>query len=242
MWAAMHEAGHAVYEHNIDPRSSGRRSASAPRRRCTNRRAACSRTSSAGAIRSGGGRTSTSSGSSPSSSPASSSTTSSARSTRCSPRRSGSRPTRRPTACTSSFASSSSSTCSPATWTSPTLPQVWSERMHDYLGVEIADDARASSRTRTGAAASATSRPTRSATSSRCSSGRRAEDVPDLDDHLEQGDLGPLSTRCASGSGTLGRKFTPREALERAVGSGLDPEPYLRYLSAKDGAPPTLAA
>ena len=34
---------------------------------------------------------------------------------------------------------------------------------------------------------------------------------------------------------TDGRKFTPRETLERVVGGGVDPEPYLRYLSDKLG-------
>ena len=33
-----------------------------------------------------------------------------------------------------------------------------------------------------------------------------------------------------------GRKFTPQETLERVVGGGLDPEPYLRYLNGKLGA------
>jgi carboxypeptidase Taq len=30
-----------------------------------------------------------------------------------------------------------------------------------------------------------------------------------------------------------GRKFTPKETLERVVGGGLDPEPYLSYLNGK---------
>ena len=62
------------------------------------------------------------------------------------------------------------------------------------------------------------------------------EDVPDLDERLEAGDLTPLADWLRERLWRHGRKFTPQETLERVVGGGLDPEPYLRYLHAKLGA------
>jgi carboxypeptidase Taq len=60
--------------------------------------------------------------------------------------------------------------------------------------------------------------------------------VPDLDGRLEQGDLTPLGDWLRERLWRHGRKFTPQETLERVVGGGLDPEPYLRYLNMKLGA------
>ena len=62
------------------------------------------------------------------------------------------------------------------------------------------------------------------------------EDVPDLYDHIERGDLTPLTDWLREKLWRHGRKFTPQETLERVVGGGMDPEPYLRYLSSKLGA------
>jgi carboxypeptidase Taq len=62
---------------------------------------------------------------------------------------------------------------------------------------------------------------------------RVREDVHDLDEQLEQGELGALSAWLREKLWRHGRKFTPPEMLERVVGGGLDPEPYLRYLGSK---------
>jgi carboxypeptidase Taq len=62
------------------------------------------------------------------------------------------------------------------------------------------------------------------------------EDVPDLEERLEHGELAPLCDWLRERLWRHGRKFTPSETLERIVGGGLDPEPYLRYLNAKLGA------
>ena len=65
---------------------------------------------------------------------------------------------------------------------------------------------------------------------------RMLEDVPDVDEHIARGDLAPLGDWLREHLWRHGRKFTPQETLERIVGGGLDPEPYLAYLNGKLGA------
>ena len=118
------------------------------------------------------------------------------------------------------------------------LPGVWNERMHDYLGVEVTDDAH-------GVLQDVHwSRGTIGYFSTYALGNvisvqiwdKVLEDVPDLYDHIEHGDLVPLTDWLREKLWRHGRKFTPQETLERVVGGGMDPEPYLRYLSSKLGA------
>jgi carboxypeptidase Taq len=62
------------------------------------------------------------------------------------------------------------------------------------------------------------------------------EDVPALMEHVERGDLAPLTDWLREKLWRHGRKFTPQETLERVVGGSLDSGAYLRYLSGKLGA------
>jgi carboxypeptidase Taq len=48
-----------------------------------------------------------------------------------------------------------------------------------------------------------------------------------------RGEFGALMTWLQERLYRHGRKFTPRETLERVTGGGLDPAPYLRYLRSK---------
>ena len=93
-------------------------------------------------------------------------------------------------------------------------------------------------RTSTGrAAASATSRPTRSGTSSRFRSGRRCSPrSPTCPSSSSRASSASCTSGCATGSTSLGRKFTPQETLERVVGGPIDAAPYVRYLKDKLGA------
>jgi carboxypeptidase Taq len=118
------------------------------------------------------------------------------------------------------------------------LPRVWNERMHEYLGVEVTDDAH-------GVLQDVHwSRGTIGYFSTYALGNvisvqiwdKVLEDVPDLYDHIERGDLVPLTDWLRERLWRHGRKFTPQETLERVVGGGMDPEPYLRYLSSKLGA------
>jgi carboxypeptidase Taq len=117
------------------------------------------------------------------------------------------------------------------------LPRAWNERMQESLGIEIADDAHGVLQDPHWCAGFGYF-PTYALGNviSVQLWEKVLEDVPDLDDHLDQGDLRPLCDSLRERVWRHGRKFTPRETLERAVGGGLDPEPYLRYLTGKLGA------
>jgi carboxypeptidase Taq len=58
-------------------------------------------------------------------------------------------------------------------------------------------------------------------------------EIPDLHDQFEQGEFGALAGWLHQNLWRHGRKFTPRELVERITGGGLDPDPYLRYLRGK---------
>jgi carboxypeptidase Taq len=118
------------------------------------------------------------------------------------------------------------------------LPAVWNERMKEYLGVKVPDDAH-------GVLQDVHwSRGTIGYFSTYALGNvisvqiwdKVLDDVPDLYDHIERGDLVPLTDWLRDKLWRHGRKFTPQETLERVVGGGMDPEPYLRYLSSKLGA------
>jgi carboxypeptidase Taq len=59
----------------------------------------------------------------------------------------------------------------------------------------------------------------------------RAEaDLGDLDEQFERGEFAQLAEWLREHVHRFGRMYEPRELLQRAVGSGMDPEPYLGYL------------
>ena len=65
------------------------------------------------------------------------------------------------------------------------------------------------------------------------------EALPDLDAQMEAGELHELSTWLRDNLYFLGRKFTPKETIERLTGSPtIDPQPYLAYLRDKLAALP----
>jgi carboxypeptidase Taq len=66
------------------------------------------------------------------------------------------------------------------------------------------------------------------------------EALPDVDEQIERGSFGDVHEWLRENLYRHGRKFTTAETLERLVGTGIDPEPYLRYLQAKFGS--TVAA
>jgi carboxypeptidase Taq len=62
---------------------------------------------------------------------------------------------------------------------------------------------------------------------------RAAADLPDLDDRLEAGDFAPLREWLREHVHRHGRKYPPRELLQRVTGEELRVEPFLDYLRAK---------
>ena len=63
--------------------------------------------------------------------------------------------------------------------------------------------------------------------------------LPDLDEQMAAGEVVPLAEWLRDNLYSLGRKFTPKETIERLTGSpAIDPQPYLAYLRDKLAALP----
>ena len=117
------------------------------------------------------------------------------------------------------------------------LPEAWNERMREYLGVEVPDDARGVLQDVHWSRGSIGYFPTYALGNviSVQMWERIREEIPDLDDQIGAGEFAQLREWLRDRLHRHGRKFTPAETLERVVGGGLDPEPYLRYLETKLG-------
>jgi len=116
------------------------------------------------------------------------------------------------------------------------LPEAWNARMRDFLGVEVPDDARGVLQDVHWTRAAYGYFPTYALGNviSVQIWERAREELGDLDAQLEAGEFGELYGWLRSRLYRHGRKFTPSETLERAIGDGrIDPEPYLAYLRAK---------
>jgi carboxypeptidase Taq len=115
------------------------------------------------------------------------------------------------------------------------LPEIWNQRMKDYLGVEPPNDAVGVLQDMHWAIGAIGYFSTYAL--GNVISGQLWErvnaDVPDLSDQFEHGEFGGLSDWLRENLWQHGRKFTPREMVERITGGGLDAEPYLRYLRGK---------
>jgi len=118
------------------------------------------------------------------------------------------------------------------------LPAVWNERMREYLGVDVPDDAHGVLQDVHWSRGTIGYFPTYALGNviSVQLWEKMLEEVPDLDEQMERGDLSALNGWLREQLWRHGRKFTPQEMLERIVGGGLDPEPYLSYLNGKLGA------
>ncbi len=118
------------------------------------------------------------------------------------------------------------------------LPEEWNRRMWEYLGIDVPDDTRGVLQDTHWAGGSIGYFPTY-ALGNLISAQiweRVLAEIPDLYDEFEQGEFGSLRDWLREHLHRHGRKFTPRETLERVVGSPrIDPEPYVRYLRSKLG-------
>ena len=121
------------------------------------------------------------------------------------------------------------------------LPEAWNAAMGELLGVEVPDDARGVLQDIHWSYGGMGYFPTYAlgnVISLQIWTVVR-EAIPDLDAQLEEGDLQGLSSWLRENLYSLGRKFTPKETLERLTGSpAIDPEPYLAYLREKVAALP----
>ncbi|HWH05449.1 MAG TPA: carboxypeptidase M32 [Gaiellaceae bacterium] len=117
------------------------------------------------------------------------------------------------------------------------LPGVWSERMVQYLGVEPPDDRLGVLQDMHWAGGHIGYFATYALGNVISAQlwERITEEIPDLYDGFEQGEFGELRAWLVEHLHRHGRKFTPKEMLERIVGGGIDAGPYLRYLRDKLG-------
>jgi carboxypeptidase Taq len=119
------------------------------------------------------------------------------------------------------------------------LPEAWNARIADFLGVEVPDDVRGVLQDVHWTRASYGYFPTYALGNVLSVQIWRAveEELPDLDAQLEAGEFGPLYESLRERIYRHGRKFTPMETLERAIGADqIDPAPYLEYLRGKVAA------
>ncbi len=118
------------------------------------------------------------------------------------------------------------------------LPEVWNQRMHDYLGVNVPDNRRGVLQDVHWSAGTIGYFPTYSLGNviSVQIWEKLREDIPDLDEQFERGEFGALREWLGEHLHRHGRKFTPVETVEKVVGGPIDPGPYLAYLNEKHGA------
>jgi carboxypeptidase Taq len=121
------------------------------------------------------------------------------------------------------------------------LPEAWSAGMADMLGVEVPDDSHGVLQDIHWSQGGIGYFPTY-ALGNVISLQIWAvvqDAIPDLDAQMEAGELHELAAWLRDNLYSLGRKFTPKETIERITGSAtIDPEPYLAYLRDKRASLP----
>jgi carboxypeptidase Taq len=117
------------------------------------------------------------------------------------------------------------------------LPEAWNRRMHDYLGIEVPDDARGVLQDVHWADGSFGYFPTYSLGNVIAGQVWRAADeaLPDLEEQIAAGELVPLRDWLRDRIYRHGGKLEPKEMIQRVVGGPLDTGPLLDQLEAKFG-------
>jgi carboxypeptidase Taq len=119
------------------------------------------------------------------------------------------------------------------------LPQRWAEKMDEYLGVEVPDHANGVLQDMHWASGMIGYFSTYllGTVMSVQLWEKASEDIGELEDLVERGEFAPLREWLGEHVHAQGRKYPPQEVLQRAVGTTIDPKPYLAYLKRKYGAP-----
>jgi carboxypeptidase Taq len=119
------------------------------------------------------------------------------------------------------------------------LPQRWAEKMDEYLGVEVPDHANGVLQDMHWASGliGYFSTYLLGTVMSVQLWEKAAEDLGELEEQVERGEFAPLREWLGEHVHAHGRKYAPQETLRRAVGTTIDPKPYLAYLKRKYGAP-----
>jgi carboxypeptidase Taq len=118
------------------------------------------------------------------------------------------------------------------------LPEAWNAGMRELLGVEVPDDARGVLQDIHWAYGELGYFPTYAVGNVVAAQLWAAvrTDIPDLEERLEAGEPAALRKWLRERVHRHGRTLPPAEVLRRATGSALDPQPLLRHLRAKYGA------
>ncbi len=121
------------------------------------------------------------------------------------------------------------------------LPEAWSAGMADMLGVDVPDDTRGVLQDIHWSQGGIGYFPTYALGNVISLQIWQSvqEALPDLDAQMEAGELHELAAWLRDNLYSLGRKFTPKETIERITGTAtIDPQPYLAYLREKLAAQP----
>jgi len=115
------------------------------------------------------------------------------------------------------------------------LPEVWNARMNEFLGVDVPDDAHGVLQDMHWSVGLFGYFPTYqlgNVISVQIWDRARAE-LGDLEEQFSRGEFAPLREWLHEQIYRHGSRYAPSELLRRVTGSGIDPEPYLKYLHAK---------
>jgi carboxypeptidase Taq len=115
------------------------------------------------------------------------------------------------------------------------LPEVWNQKMFDYLGVEVPDDAHGVLQDvhwSQGSIGYFSTYLLGTVMSVQIWEAAQ-KDLPELEEQVGRGEFAPLREWLGEHVHAHGRKYGPQEVLRRATGSTISPEPYLRYLRSK---------
>jgi carboxypeptidase Taq len=115
------------------------------------------------------------------------------------------------------------------------VPEAWNAKMKEYLGVDVPDDAHGVLQDMHWAVGMIGYFPTYLLGSVMAVQlwQQILEDVPDLEEQIEQGEFAALREWLEEHVHRHGRRYPPQELLRRAVGSTIDAGPYLAYLREK---------
>jgi carboxypeptidase Taq len=116
------------------------------------------------------------------------------------------------------------------------LPEEWNRRVYEYLGIDVPSDTEGVLQDVHWSGGSIGYFPTYALGNLISAQiwDKVTSDIPDLEAGFEHGEFGALRDWLRENLHRHGRKFTPAETLERVVGTReIDPEPYVRYLRNK---------
>jgi carboxypeptidase Taq len=115
------------------------------------------------------------------------------------------------------------------------LPEAWNARVHEYLGLEVPDDAHGVLQDMHWSIGLFGYFPTYQLGNvvSVQIWERARTDLGDLEEQFARGEFAPLRDWLTEHVYRHGRIYPPEELVRRITGSGLDPKPYLDYLEEK---------